>query len=84
MEYTAALLAALGCMVGAVFRLKVLLAILAFALVGSVFFAIFNRYSFIDTVITLISIQFALQIGYFLGILIRSLVARNRGIRSVL
>ncbi len=84
MGYVIAALAAVGCAVGLVFRLKVLLPILATLLIASVIFAISHGYGIVDTLLTVIVVQIIVQAGYFLGILIRTYFARSGGMHPIL
>lgn len=84
MGYAIAALAVVGFAVGVVFRLKVLLPILAVLLVASVIFAITRGYSFTDALLTTIAVQIIIQAGYFLGIVVRAYAARSGGMRPIL
>lgn len=84
MGYVIAALAAIGCALGVIFRLKVLLPVLAILLVASVIFAITHGYGAVDTLLTSIVVQIAAQAGYFLGILIRTYFARSGGMHPIL
>ncbi len=84
MGYVIAALAAIGCAVGVVFRLKVLLPILAFLLVASTVYAVSHGYGAVDTLLTAVTVEITIQAGYFLGILIRTYFARKGGMHPVL
>jgi hypothetical protein len=73
MGYAAVVLAILGFGVGAAFRLKVLLLILALLLAFSVIFAIAQGFDFVHTTLTIIETQTSAQVGYFLGVVARSI-----------
>ena len=72
MVYAAIALAIVGVAVGLVFRLKILLSILALLLVVSVVFSVGRGCSFLDTALTIMVVQTILQASYFLGLVIRA------------
>jgi hypothetical protein len=74
MGYAAIVLAILGFVIGAAFRLKVLLPVLALLLVISFIFAITQGFDFLHTALTIIEAQSIVQVGYFLGAVARSVV----------
>jgi hypothetical protein len=72
-------LAILGFAVGVVFRLKVLLPILALLLVVSFFFSLVRGFNFLDTALAIMAAQSLVQAGYFLGLIARAVfVAAHR------
>jgi hypothetical protein len=77
-------LAILGFAVGAVFRLKVLLSILAPLLLVSVVFSLARGFGFLDTALTIMAVQTIVQGSYFLGLLARAFFAADRRIRPIL
>ena len=72
MVYAAIALALVGVAVGLVFRLKILLSVLALLLVVSVVFSLDRGFSFLDTALTIMVVQTILQGSYFLGLVIRA------------
>jgi hypothetical protein len=72
MVYAAIALATVGVAVGLVFRLKILLSILAMLLVVSVVSSVGRGLSFLDTALTIMVVQTILQASYFLGLVIRA------------
>src|SRR5450631_1618891 len=78
MGYAAVVLAILGFGVGAAFRLKVLLLILAVLLVFSAVFEIAQGFDFVHIVVTIIETQTSAQVGYFLGVVARSIFHSRR------
>jgi hypothetical protein len=72
MVYAAIALATVGVAVGLVFRLKILLSILAMLLVVSIVFSVCRGLSFLDTALTIMVVQTILQASYFLGLVIRA------------
>jgi hypothetical protein len=84
MGYAAVVLAILGFGVGAAFRLKVLLLILALLLVFSVIFAIAQGFDFFHTAVTVIETQTSAQVGYFLGIVARSIFHSMRRMHLII
>jgi hypothetical protein len=72
MVYTAIALVILGVAVGLVFRLQVLLSILALLLVVSILFSLDHGFSFLDTALTIMVVQTILQGSYFLGLVFRA------------
>jgi hypothetical protein len=75
MEYSAIGLAVLGAAVGLVFRLKVLLPIIGLLLSASIIFSISRGLSFLDAALMVIVAQAILQSGYFVGLLVRLIIA---------
>jgi hypothetical protein len=83
MGYAAIILVLIGFALGALFRLKVLIAILALLLVPSIVFSIANGFSFLDTALTIMIVQTITQGSYFLGLVARTVFAANR-VRHIL
>lgn len=75
MEYSAIGLAVLGAAVGIVFRLKVLLPIIGLLLSASIIFSISRGLSFLDAALMVIVAQAILQSSYFVGLLVRLIIA---------
>ncbi len=84
MGYAIAALAVIGFAVGVVFRLKVLLPILAILLVASVIFAVSRGYGIVDALLTIILVQIIVQAGYFLGIVLRAFFAGGGRMHPIL
>ena len=74
----------LGFAVGVVFRLKILLLILALVLVASVVFSVHRDFSFLDTTLTIMAAQSIVQASYFLGLMVRAVVAAAHRMRPIL
>jgi ABC-type iron transport system FetAB permease component len=74
----------LGFVVGAVFRLKMLLLILALLLVVSIVFSVNRGFSFLDTALTIMAAQSIVQASYFLGLLARAVVTAAHRMRPIL
>jgi hypothetical protein len=83
MAYAAIGLALLGFEVGIMFRLQVLLIIIALLLLFSVTFAFGSGLSFSDALMTILAIQTVIQGSYFLGLMARAAVAAH-GPRHIL
>jgi hypothetical protein len=81
MGYAAISLAILGFAVGAVFRLKILLSILAFMLLVSIIFSLARGYNFLDTALTIMVVQTILQATYFLGLVARAFFSADHSMR---
>lgn len=84
MEDAAIALAILGFAVGMVFRLKVLLSILALLLVVSIVLSIARGFTFLDTALTIMAVQAIVQASYFLGLVVRAVLDANRRTRPIL
>jgi hypothetical protein len=84
MGYAVISLAILGFAVGVVFRLKVLLSILALLFLVSVLFSLGRGFSFLDTALTIMVVQTILQGSYFLGLVARAFFAANHRVRHML
>jgi hypothetical protein len=78
MEYAAIALATLGFSVGAIFRLKMLLSVVAVLLVGSIVFSLVNNFSVLKTTLTIVITQSSFQGGYFLAIVARAVFASTQ------
>lgn len=74
-EYFAVGLAVLGAAVGIIFRWKVLLPIIGVLLCASIIFSISRGLSFLDAALVVIDAQAVLQGGYFVGLLVRPIIA---------
>lgn len=68
-------LAILGFAIGAVFRLKILLVILALLVVVSVVFSLSWGFTFLDTALTVMAVQSIVQGSYFMGLVARAVLA---------
>jgi hypothetical protein len=77
-------LAIVGFAIGAVFRLKILLLILALLFVVSVMFSLTRGFTFLDTALTVMAAQSLVQGSYFLGLVARAVLAAAHRTRSVL
>jgi hypothetical protein len=77
-------LAILGVAVGAMFRLKVLLSILALLVVVSISFSVSRHFSFAQTALTIIASQTIVQTSYFLGLIARAFFTATHRTRPVL
>jgi hypothetical protein len=85
MVYTTIALVILGVAVGLVFRLQVLLSILALLLVVSILFSLDRGFSLLDTALTIMVVQTILQGSYFLGLVFRTaFTAGHRFSRPIL
>lgn len=74
MGNAAVALALLGFAIGALFRLRILLSILALMVVISIVFSLARGYGFLDTALTIMAVQTIVQGSYFLGLVIRALL----------
>lgn len=83
MGYAALSLAVLGFAIGAVFRLKILVSVLALMLIASIVFALARGFSFLDTALTIMVVQTILQGSYFLGLVTRAFFARDHHARHI-
>jgi hypothetical protein len=81
MGYAAIALAIVGSAVGLRFRLKVLLPFLMLLPIGSAIYAVLGGWNFFNAFLTIIAAPTILQVGYFLGVLVRSKIVQ-RGQRS--
>jgi hypothetical protein len=84
MEDAAIALAILGFAVGIVFRLKVLLLVLALLLVVSMVFSLSWGFGFLDTALTIMAAQGIVQGSYFLGLVVRAVLTGTRRTRPIL
>jgi hypothetical protein len=84
MGEAAVALAVLGFAVGLVFRLKVLLPILAVLLIGSLIFSLERGFSFLEAAATIMVAQSIVQGSYFLGLLVRAFFFPNHRMRPVI
>ncbi len=83
MAYAAIGLALLGFAVGIMFRLQVLLIIIALLVLFSIIFAFGSGLSFSDALMTILAIQTVIQGSYFLGLMARAVVT-SHGPRHIL
>jgi hypothetical protein len=84
MVYAAIALVIVGVAVGLVFRLKVLLPILASLLFVSIVFSVARGFSFLDSALTVMVAQAILQGSYFLGLVIRGFFTEPHRMRPIL
>jgi hypothetical protein len=77
-------LAVLGFAVGLVFRLKVLLPILAMLLIASIVFSLERGFSFLENALIIMVAQSIVQGSYFLGLLVRAFFFPNHHARPIL
>ena len=84
MGYAAIALATLGFAVGLIFRLKVLLVIIALLFVVSFAFSVARNFNFLDTALTIMAAQTLVQAAYFMGLLIRAFFTAAHRTRPVL
>ena len=84
MGSAAVALTILGFAVGAVFRLRILLSVLALMLVASVFLSLSRGFSFLDTALTIIAVQCIVQGSYFLGLVVRAFLTAAYHTRPIL
>jgi hypothetical protein len=80
MGNAAVALAILGFAIGVLFRLRILLSVLALLLVVSIVFSLARDFSFLDTALTIMVVQTIVQGSYFLGLVIRPLLNAARPI----
>jgi hypothetical protein len=83
MEYEAVALAILGFSTGVVFRLNILLSILALLLVVSVVVCISRGFDFLDTALIVMLSQTILQGSYFLGLVFRAVFTAAHRARQI-
>jgi hypothetical protein len=84
MEDAAIALAILGFAVGIVFRLKVLLLVLALLLVASIILSVTWGFGFLDTALIIMAAQGIVQGSYFLGLVVRAALAGTHRTRPIL
>jgi hypothetical protein len=77
-------LALLGFAVGALFRLRILLSILALLLVASIVFSVARGFGFLDTALIIMAVQSIVQSSYFLGLVVRAVLSAAQRARPVL
>jgi hypothetical protein len=77
-------LALLGFAVGALFRLRILLSILALLLVASIVFSVARGFGFLDTALIIMAVQSIVQSSYFLGLVVRAVLTAAQRTRPVL
>jgi hypothetical protein len=73
----------LGFAVGAVFRLKILLSILALVLVITIVFSLTRGFTFLDTALTIMAAQSIVQASYFLGLVARAVLTAAHRMRPI-
>jgi hypothetical protein len=76
-------LAILGFAVGAVFRLKILLSILALVLIITIVFSLTRGFTFLDTALTIMAAQSIVQASYFLGLVVRAVLTAAHRMRPI-
>lgn len=74
MGFAAIALVVIGFAVGAVFRLKTLLSILALVLLVTIVFSLTRGFTFLDTALTIMAAQSIVQASYFLGLVVRAVL----------
>ena len=84
MGNAAVVLAILGFAVGMLFRLEVLLPILGLLLIASVVFSLTHGFTLLDTALTIMAAQTIVQGSYFLGLVVRSILAAPQRTRPIL
>lgn len=84
MGNAAVALAIMGFAVGVLFRLKILLLILALLLMASIVFSLTRGFTFPDTALTIMAAQTIVQSSYFLGLVVRAIVAAAQRTRPIL
>jgi hypothetical protein len=77
MEYAAIALAMLGFAIGALFRLQVILVVIALLLLFSIVLSFGSGLSFSDSLMMIMAVQTVVQGSYFLGLLARSALASH-------
>jgi hypothetical protein len=77
-------LALLGFAVGALFRLRILLSILALLLVASIVFSVARGFGFLDTALIIMAVQSIVQSSYFLGLVVRAVLSAAQRARPIL
>jgi hypothetical protein len=78
MVYAALALAVLGFAIGTLFRLQVLLIVIALLLLFSIAFSFGSGLSFSDSLMTIMAEQTVVQGSYFLGLLARAVCISHR------
>jgi lysylphosphatidylglycerol synthetase-like protein (DUF2156 family) len=84
MAYAAFTLALVGVAVGALFRLRTLLAVVGLLLVVSVVFSLVQGFSFLETALAIVVVQTILQGSYFLGLVTKAVFAGEHRVRRVI
>jgi hypothetical protein len=84
MEGVAVALSILGFAAGVVFRLKILLAVLAMLLIASVFFSLASGFTFLETALTIMAVQGIVQAAYCLGLVARAVFTASQRRRPIL
>src|SRR5215470_4755634 len=74
MEYAALLIALSGLVTGIMFRLRVLLALVAALLVAAIMVAVESGYGLLGTALTVLIAQTILQGSYFLGLVLATII----------
>jgi hypothetical protein len=77
-------LAILGFAVGAVFRLKTLLSIIALVLLLTIVFSLTNGFTFLETALTIMAAQSIVQASYFLGLVVRAVLTAAHRMRPII
>ena len=77
MGYAAIALAMLGFAIGALFRLQVILVVIALLLLFSIVLSFGSGLSFSDSLMMIMAVQTVAQGSYFLGLLARSALASH-------
>jgi hypothetical protein len=77
MGYAAIALATLGFAIGTLFRLQVLLFVIALLLLLSIAFSFGSGTSFFDSLMIIMAVQTVVQGSYFLGLVTRSAIASH-------
>jgi hypothetical protein len=83
MGYAAIALAILGLAVGIMFRLQVLMIVIALLLLSSIVFVFGSGLNFFDGLLTIMVVQTVVQGSYFLGLIARAALA-SHGPRHIL
>jgi hypothetical protein len=84
MEDAAIALAIFGFAVGMMFRLKILILVVALLLVVSVLFSIARGFTIVETTLTILVAQSVVQGSYFLGLVARAVFTAAVRIRPIL
>jgi hypothetical protein len=84
MGYAGIALATLGFAIGLIFRLKVLLVIVALLLMVSVALSVAQHFSFLETAFLVMAAQTIVQASYFLGLIVRAFFIDAQRTRSIL
>jgi hypothetical protein len=78
MEYAAFTLAAMGFAAGLLFRLHVLLLLIALTLLCSIVICVGSSFSFFYSFLAIMAVQTVLQGSYFLGLMAHAVLTANR------